>query len=143
MKKHRTCGDSLSRSLLAGVLVLAGSADLAAGEAKDDGWKFNFTPYAWAASLKGSVASLPGVPPADIDVSLSDILSNLDIGLMGVGGARKGRFAVFGDLFYANISADADTQGRLFSGADYQQTLLFASAGVSWRVLDEDDYLSL
>ena len=140
MLKPRTRCDSLSRSLLAGVLLLAGCADLAAGDAKDDGWKFNFTPYAWGTSLKGQVASLPGVPPADIDVSLSDILSNLDIGLMGVGGARKGRFAVFGDLFYANISADADTRGLLFSGADYEQKLLFASAGVSWRVLDEDDY---
>jgi len=134
MLKPRTRCDSLSRSLLAGVLLLAGCADLAAGDAKDDGWKFNFTPYAWGTSLKGQVASLPGVPPAEIDVSLSDILSNLDIGLMGVGGARKGRFAVFGDLFYANISADADTRGLLFSGADYEQKLLFASAGVSWRV---------
>ena len=106
MKKSHTFSDSLSRSLLAGVLLLAGCADLAAGEAKDDGWKFNFTPYVWGTSLKGSVASLPGVPPADIDVSLSDILSNLDIGLMGAGGARKGRFAVFGDLFYSRISSD-------------------------------------
>ena len=143
MQMPRTSGNALSHRLLAAILLLAGCADLAASEATDEGWKFNFTPYAWATSLKGSVASLPGVPPADIDVSLSDILSNLDIGLMGVGGAHKGRFAVFGDLFYSRISSDADTRGRLFSGADDNQTLLFASAGVSWRVLDEDDYLSL
>ncbi len=140
MKRDHNSGVALFRSFLAGALLLAGCAELAAGEAKDDEWKFNFTPYAWGTSLKGQVASLPGVPPADIDVSLSDILSNLNIGLMGVGGARKGRFAVFGDLFYSRISSDTDTRGLLFSGVDYNQTLLFASAGVSWRVLDKDAY---
>jgi len=140
MKMPHTSGDSLSRYSLVCLLLLGGSVDLAAGEAKDEGWKFNFTPYAWGASLKGRVATLPGAPPADIDVSLSDILNNLDIGLMGVGGARKGRFAVFGDLFYSRISSDADTRGLLFSGVDYEQKLLFVSAGVSWRMLDEDDY---
>ena len=52
MKQSYTSGDSLSGGLLAGVLLLAGCADLAAGEAYNDGWKFNFTPYAWGTALK-------------------------------------------------------------------------------------------
>ena len=40
---------------LAGVLLLAGCGDLAAGEAEKEGWSFNFTPDAWGTSLKGKL----------------------------------------------------------------------------------------
>jgi len=125
---------------LCGLLLLPGGGTLLAAETTENNWKFSFSPYAWGSSLKGKVASLPGLPPADLDISLGDILSNLNIGFMGVGGARKGRFSIYSDLFYSHISADADTRGRLYSGADYTQTLFFASAGIAWRVMDEAAY---
>ena len=127
-------GDTLSRYCVACLLLLGGCAELVAREANDESWKFNFTPYVWGTELQGSVASLPGVPPADIDVSLSEMLSNLDIGLMGAGGARKGSFGVFGDLFYSRISTATDTH-RVHS-VNMAVSAPTAALGVSWGAHD-------
>ena len=59
--------------------------------------------------------------------------------LTGVAKARKGRFGLWGDLFYSRLSADAYTPGRFFSGADYDQTLSFITAGGSWRMVESDN----
>jgi len=40
-------------------------------------------------------------------VSFSDVIDNLDIALMGIIEARKGRYGIFSELFYVGISADA------------------------------------
>ena len=97
------------------------------------GWTYSFTPYIFALGLKADVATLPPAPPADVDVSFGDILDNLDVALFGIGEARKGKYGIWGDLFFSSLSATADTPGPFYSGADYDQTLLFAAAGVSYR----------
>jgi hypothetical protein len=57
-----------------------------------DKWHFQMAPYAWLAGQEGKVATLPPLPPADIDVHFyDDILGNINGALMLVGEARKGR----------------------------------------------------
>ena len=121
--------------LIAALVIIVPCGNLLAEESSDEGWSYSFAPYLWGTSLKGQVATLPGVPPADLDIPLSDILENLDFGLMAAFGARKGKLALYGDLFYSNISADTDTPGPLFSGAEYDQTLSFVTVGASWRLV--------
>lgn len=111
------------------------------GQAKEDnGWSFNLSPFAFALGLEGDVATLPGAAPAEVDVSFGDILDELDIAFMVVGEARKGRFAILGELYYSEISTDASTPGSFYSGADYDQTLFFVSVATSYRFVEKNHY---
>jgi hypothetical protein len=122
---------------MAGLLVPVLSVPVTAHTADD--WSYSFAPYVFALGLKGDIATLPPAGPAEVDIPFSDIWDHLDIALMGVGEARKGRFGLWGDLFYSRLSADADTPGRFFSGADYEQTLSFITAGGSWRMVESSN----
>jgi len=121
---------------LAGTIILFLPASGLADENGD--WAFSFTPYIFAVGLEGDVATLPPVAPAEVDVPFSDILDNLDLAFMGVGEARKGKFGIWGDLFYSDLSVDADTPGPFYSGADYDQTLLFITVGGSYRLVETE-----
>jgi hypothetical protein len=116
------------------VLVVVSVASVQAAGQGD--WQYNFSPYIWGTRLEGDVATLPPAHPAEVDVSFSDILENLDLAVMGTGQARKGRFGVWGDVFYSKLSADGNTRDQLFSDADYDQTLSFLTLGASWRLLE-------
>jgi len=121
------------------LLALLVSPVSAVASDKDD-WTFNVTPYLWVTGQKGQVATLPPAAPADLDVSFSDVISNLDMALMGLVEARNGRFGVFGEIFYVGVSADADTPGPFFSGADYEQDLLGISIGLSYALMQSSDH---
>ena len=72
------------------------------------GWQVVVAPYLWAAGLSGDVGV--GGRTAQIDQSFGDILSDLDIGFMGVTEVRYDRFGVFSDLTYAKLSATDKTE---------------------------------
>ena len=81
-----------------------------------DSWEFHIAPYAWLAGLDGSVATLPGLPPADIDIDFyDDILGNINGAFMLVGEARKGRFGITMDLVYTDIETDSAIPGQNFT----------------------------
>ena len=81
------------------------------------GWSYSFTPYIFALGMKADVATLPPAPSAEVDVSFGDILDNLDIAFMGVGEARKGKFGIWGDLFFfQSFSECRHTGSFLFRG---------------------------
>jgi hypothetical protein len=51
-----------------------------------DQWEFQLAPYAWLAGQNGKVATLPGLPPADIDIDFyDDIWGNINLAGMLVG----------------------------------------------------------
>jgi len=108
-------------------------------ESNDD-WKFTIAPYLWMAGQKGTVATLPGTPPAEIDVSFSDIVKDLDMALMGTAVARKGRFGVFGEIFYTKVSPGAKTPGPAFSGVAYDQDLWSVTAGGLFALSQDQDH---
>ncbi|AOZ71152.1 hypothetical protein LPB142_16810 (plasmid) [Rhodobacter xanthinilyticus] len=87
--------------------ALALSFSVAPASAQDSGdWKMQFNPYLWGSGLSGSVATVPGLPAADIDKSFSDILDDLDLGAMAGLTARKGDFGLFGDVMYVKVGAE-------------------------------------
>lgn len=96
-----------------------------------EGWEIKLSPYLWGSGMKGEVATLPGVPAAEIDITFEDILDNLDMAFMGTFEARKDRIGVFADIIYVSLdTGSAETPGAFFSGADYEQTLTtFLAAG--------------
>jgi hypothetical protein len=106
---------------------------------EDEPWSFTFAPYLWLAGQQGTVGTLAGLPASEIDVSTGDILDNLDIGLMGVAEARKGRFGVVTELFYIGITADANTPGPFFSSTAYEQEFLALSIAPFYRIINKKE----
>jgi len=125
-----------SRYLLLALLV----SPVGGFAGNSDEWVVTGTSYLWMTGMEGKVATVPPAPPAELDVSFSDVMSNLDIALMGFLEARKGRFGVFGEVFYVGISTDARTPGPFFAGADYEQDLWGVSFGGSYELTQSDDY---
>ncbi|MFC1832136.1 hypothetical protein ACFL0S_08960, partial [Thermodesulfobacteriota bacterium] len=73
----------------------------------EDSWEFHIAPYAWLAGLNGTVATLPGLPPADIEMDFQDdIMDDVQGALMLVGEARKDRFGIAIDVAYTDIESD-------------------------------------
>jgi hypothetical protein len=91
-------------------------------------WHFQLAPYAWLAGQEGKVATIPPLPPADIDVDFYDeILGNINGALMLVGEARKGRFGLVMDIVYNDIETE-DPKGK---EKNWIQTI----PGKGWNVI--------
>ena len=70
--------------------------------ARDAGWSFALSPYAWTPGLTSSAETAWGT--VEVDKSIGDVLSDLDIAFMGAFEARNGRWSLIADLFYADLS---------------------------------------
>jgi len=93
--------------LLAGALVLAMSAKPARAEDASqggDGWTFHVTPYAWAIAIKGN-ATVHG-QKTDVDASFSDVIKDLDYGILGQVEADKGPWGLVVQGNYLSASSD-------------------------------------
>lgn len=116
------------------ILIILLSLQANAFAEAEESWHFSATPYLWVTGQEGEVATLPSIPPAELDISFNDIISNLDMTLMGLVEARKARIGFFGEIFYVGVSTDADTPGPAFPGADYEQDLWGVSLGASYAL---------
>ena len=102
------------------------------------GWTFNVALYGWLAGLEGDVGVRGRT--AHVDASFSDVLEDLDIGVMGFAEARYERFGVFTDLNYVKLSTSSDTPfGVLASSADFTTHSLMWTAAGEYRLLDQPD----
>jgi hypothetical protein len=100
-------------SLVAGALLTATVVPAVAqdSEANDriewfgggptDRWVFGAEAYLWGASIGGTSAN-----GDDVDIGFGSLLKDLDLGFMTTLGAAKGRWTVFADLIYLNVSDD-------------------------------------
>jgi opacity protein-like surface antigen len=131
----RRVGLAICLLLLLPVLVLH---EVRAQEAASDGWAFRAAPYFWATSLEGDVATIRGIPPADVDASFSDIWDNLNFAAMGYAEARHGRFGVGADLIYFDLSADGDGPTPLFSKAELDLTAFVGTVTGFYRFAQEE-----
>ncbi len=93
----------------AAVAAAAPAAAPAAPEAATaEPWQLSITPYVWGVALKGDVGV--GKASANVDVSFSDILKNLNGALMLSLELRKGRFGLLSDTVFANLEDDGATE---------------------------------
>jgi opacity protein-like surface antigen len=125
-------------------LGLAPAAVLAqAAESPGGGWSFEFTPYLWGAAMSGEVGAGP-LPTINVNMSFSDILDNLDAGLMGAFEARKGRWGLLFDAIYVKIahSATASRTGpgpigsTATASAELEMTQTVFAAAVAYRAIE-------
>jgi len=84
--------------LLAIVLIASGAWTPAAAEAPSDEWEFVVAPYILGAAMSGTT-TVRG-REVDVDLSASDIFSNLQFGAMGIVAARKGNWGFGTDLIW-------------------------------------------
>lgn len=98
-------------SIVAG--ILAGQPASARSGTSGDAWRFTIAPYIMGASLDGNVV-VRG-QEAEVDVSRSKVFDHLDWGFMSMFEARKGNWAVGGDLLYVQLDVETDRPPGLFS----------------------------
>jgi hypothetical protein len=85
------------------VLVACGAATPAAAQGSSDTWEVTVAPYFMGASMRGST-TVRG-RELDVDVSASDIFSNLEFGAMGLVTARKGSWGFGGDAIWMALGS--------------------------------------
>jgi len=89
------------------------------------------------AGQKGEVATLPSIPPADVDYDFyDDILDDLNGALMLVGEARKGRYGMVMDVAYTDIEGEDSTPGPLFSSIKLRTKSWMVSAAGFYRLAE-------
>lgn len=105
---------------------------------QNDTWTFQLAPYAWLAGLNGKVATIPPLPPADIDIDFyDDILGNINGALFLVGEARKGRFGIVADVAYVDIELEDPTPGPFFTLLTSREESWIVSAAGFYRLAEE------
>lgn len=72
------------------------------GQAAKSGWEFDVVPYFWMAGLGGEVKARGR--EADMSAGFSDIWDNLEFGAQVHMEARKGKWSIFSDVTYLDIS---------------------------------------
>jgi hypothetical protein len=128
-----------SKLLLCGILSFQILSISAYAESNNsDKWEFQLAPYAWLAGQKGTVATLPGLPEADIDVDFyDDVVGNINGVLMLIGEARKGRFGLVVDVAYTDIEMeDSVPYGTLYSAVGVQTKSWIVSIAGLYRLIE-------
>ena len=124
------------------ILSISAYADPTSGEK----WEFQLAPYAWLVGQKGKVDTLPGLPPADVDVDFyDDILGNINVALMLVGEARKGRYGLVMDIVYTDIEMEDPTPLGIFysSMISRSKSWIMSVAGLYRLVENQHQFLDV
>jgi hypothetical protein len=86
--------------------LLAIGAPVLSAQAAEDKWKFEITPYLWAAGIEGDV-TVNG-QTTDVDVSFSDMLDATNAVFAFLGVAQYGRLVLWAQVDF--LSQDTDEQ---------------------------------
>jgi hypothetical protein len=105
---------------------------------ESNGTRVIVTGYLFGSAIKGQASPTSGLPPADIDLSFSDVLQDLDFGFMTAVEVRKGRWGFVGDLMYSNVSPSATVPGPLPLTGSLDQKSLTLQGNVFYRVHEGD-----
>jgi len=106
------------------VLFFAVACAVCTVSAADDEWRYEITPYLWAAGQSGEVGT--DLFTVEFDASFDDILKNLDAALMFNFSAQNDRWGVNFDTFYVDIGVDAEFE-RAEISLDVVQSMLSMS----------------
>ena len=103
-----------------------------------DRWAFGGSAYLWAAGVEGTSAE-----GDDIDISFTDVLDDLEGGIMGILAARKGKWTVIADLLYLSIHQEDETTANLVGlpvelEVDVKLRGFVSTFGVAYRVIEVD-----
>jgi opacity protein-like surface antigen len=116
---------------LAPIAILA---TLGTANAWSEEWKNAVTPYIWASGMSGDVVigTPQGPLESNVDLSFSDIVSNLDFGAMVSYRGGRDRWVVLGDYIFMNLGGAKTTNplnATVRAGADMRQTMFEGDVG--------------
>ncbi|MEW6744319.1 MAG: hypothetical protein AB1486_16315 [Planctomycetota bacterium] len=104
-----------------------------AGAREDEGWEFTFTPYLWLPSMSGD-SELRG-REATVGLTIGDVLQEMELAFMEAFTARKGRWALYHNGFYADLQDETSVLGTDIDTTSKQGMLDLA---VAYRVLEDE-----
>jgi len=99
------------------ILVAALTTGPAQAQSAGDDWRFWFILYGWFPSIGGTTSFPTSGTGPSLNVDASTIPDHLQFAFMGAFEARKGRWGVFADYDYMNLSA-SKSASRDFSFRD-------------------------
>ena len=102
--------ETRARGLVLACALVAAAVTGARAQAPD-AWQVTVVPYMMGAAMSGTTAV--GGQTLDVDMSASDIFSNLQFGAMGLVVARKGAWGVGGDALWMSLGANGTAPGPL------------------------------
>jgi hypothetical protein len=136
MNIYRVFGSLATASLLAMALPVSAADSYSADE-----WKFDAAIYMWGADMD--------VTPDGgdtISVSFNDILDHLDMSIMGMLGARKGKWSLLGDVIYMDLSdsrkgsSQVPDIGEVTGKIDAEMKAWIVTAAGGYNLVDDGKY---
>lgn len=103
---------------------------------KRSDWSFTLEPYLWAMGMSGDL-SVKNLPSVHADFNAKTVLQHLDWGIMAHAEARKGRWGIIADGFFAQLSASVDPPGPLYESAHIVVQQGMAQLALAYRVIDD------
>jgi len=97
-----------------------------------DEWSFTVSPYVWGISLEGNASTLPPLPSVELDASFGDIVKDINLGFMSTAELRKGKFGIFADVVWSDLTTDPAPFLRINS------TSVMATIAGAYRVLEQE-----
>lgn len=111
-------------------------ADTSGASSSQEEWTFGFAPYVWTAGISGNVGIL-GAPSTMIDASARDVIEDLDMAFMGVGIVHYGRWGLFTDIVYSDLSTSStNTPGPLFGSAKVKAKTFFVTPMLEYQAIN-------
>jgi hypothetical protein len=137
MRMFKTLATSVIALLALGGMAKA--ADIAPPPEPVSGWEWEIAPYGWLAGLSGEAAQF-GLPEQEIDITIKQVLENLDIALMGLVQVRNERFSAFSDLVYGKLTAEIGTpHGILADKVEITSKTLMWTVGAAYSIYYEPE----
>jgi hypothetical protein len=97
-----------------------------------DGWEFRLQPYGWLTGIDGTTG--PVGFPSDIDAGFDDVFDVLEMAAALQFEARRGRWGIMADLFYAELGSSGTLPGPLRTNVDVDFEQLLGEFVVLCRV---------
>jgi hypothetical protein len=118
-----------------GMLLVAGFAtDAYASD--QEGLQLELTPYIWGAGIDGKVTA--DGQTVHFDVGISDLISKVDAGFMGLAVGSYDRFVVYVDYDYIGLSDNANTATGAKVDATIDTTIGTYTAGYRFDTFGEN-----
>lgn len=97
-------------------------------------WQFLIEPYGWLTGLDGRTGVGPLI--TDIDQPFSDIFDNLDMAAALRFEARKARWGVIMDGFYADLGGSGSPSGPLYDSVEIDMKQFIGELSIAYRVYE-------
>ena len=124
--------------LLISTALCATSLPTAAGTAPEtmpapsSPWEFRIQPYGWLTGIDGSTG--PAGFAADVEAGFDDVFDVLKMAAALQFEARRGRWGIIGDAFYAELGSSGTLPGPLETDVDLDFQQFLGELVVSYRV---------